>query len=83
MKTREELIELFDVYESLFTSKQKGIFKMYYFEDLTQDEIADQLKITKSAVGDSLTKTKQSLVQYEIDIKALKFKKESKNATKQ
>ena len=76
MKDRELLIQLFDVYESLFTQNQKQIFKTYYFEDLTQDEIALEKGITKSAVADSLSKTRKSLLKYEADIKALKYKKE-------
>ncbi|WP_094048283.1 YlxM family DNA-binding protein [Spiroplasma corruscae] len=49
--------EYFDYYKNLLTDKQKQYFELYFFEDYSFQEIADELKISKSAVHDSLTKT--------------------------
>ncbi len=78
MDNRELMIELFDNYEKLFTQKQIKVFKMYYFEDLTLDEIAKELSISKSAIGDSLKKTKQSLKSYEKKLNITKIKRRCK-----
>ena len=34
IEQREELIELYDIYYSLLTDKQKEYFEEYYFDDL-------------------------------------------------
>ena len=38
---------LFDYYGCLLTDIQIGYFTSYYFDNLTQDEIAEEYKVTK------------------------------------
>ena len=40
---RVEIINLFDVYETLLTDREKEIFKYYYYEDLSLSEISENL----------------------------------------
>lgn len=47
----------FDYYEKLLTEKQREVFIYYYQDDLSYQEIADILKISRSAVYDALKRT--------------------------
>lgn len=56
---------LFDFYGSLLTEKQKKMFELYHFYDLSLNEIAEQFLISKQAVRDSIVKTEVTLNKYE------------------
>jgi len=56
---------LYDSYESLLTAKQKVYFEMYYHEDLSLSEIADQFGISRTAVFDNIKRTEKALEGYE------------------
>ena len=53
---RVEIINLFDVYETLLTDREKEIFKYYYYEDLSLSEISENLNITRTGVFNTLKK---------------------------
>lgn len=57
--------ELFDLYKEVLTEKQRVHFEMYYFEDMTFEEIAEDLKISKNAVYDSIKKAESTLIDLE------------------
>ncbi|MEG0328648.1 MAG: YlxM family DNA-binding protein [Erysipelothrix sp.] len=59
------LNQLFDYYEPLLTQKQKEVFRMYYHEDLSYQEIADIQEISRAAVYDNLNRTSNLLEDYE------------------
>ncbi len=59
------LNELFDYYGSLLTLKEQNIFIEHYEEDLSLQEIADNLKVSKSAVGKTLKIVENKLNDYE------------------
>jgi len=48
--TREERITLFDVYGELLSAKQQEYFNLYYFEDLSLGEIAENNGVSRQAV---------------------------------
>lgn len=56
---------LFDLYSSLLTPRQKHLYELYYFEDLSLQEIAEELKISRNAVHSTLNKVIQYLHDYE------------------
>lgn len=62
---------LFDIYDSLLTAKQREVFQMYYHDDLSYQEIAEFLEITRTAVYDNLRRTLQLLDEYEEKLKVL------------
>ena len=73
---REYNILLIDYYGSLLTHHQNEILDEYYNNDLSMNEIADNLHISKSAVQDLI---KRSLVQLNDFEKHLKLiEKDSK-----
>ena len=59
------LAYLYDFYENLLTEKQKRIFKLYYFHDLSLGEIAEECEISRQAVYDLLKRTEELLNEYE------------------
>ena len=76
MDKREELIELYDLYYSLLTDKQKEYFENYYFMDLSLTEIAENFEISRNAVFDQLKRVSAILYDYEDKLKLMdKLKK--------
>ena len=65
----EYINELLPFYEDLLTERQKQIVKLYYYEDLSLSEIAEELKISRNGVYDSLKKTESILKEYEDKLK--------------
>ncbi len=63
--SREYLIELYDIYQSLLTNKQQMYFESYYFLDLSLSEIAENYNISRNGVYDQIKRVEQSLFDYE------------------
>ena len=83
LEKREKLIELYDLYNSLLTEKQKNYFENYYFDDLSISEIAMNYNISRNGVYDQLKRVEISLLEYEEKLNLAKkiFKIESLNET--
>jgi hypothetical protein len=60
-----EITLLYDFYGELLTNKQKSVIELYYLNDLSLYEIAEQYSITRQAVLDMLKRTEKLLKQYE------------------
>lgn len=71
---RVELTNLFDIYESLLTDREKEIFKYYYYEDLSLSEIGENLNITRTGVFNTLKKVEEKLTQFEVSLKLMNIK---------
>ena len=71
---RVKLTNLFDIYESLLTDREKEIFKYYYYEDLSLSEISENLNITRTGVFNTLKKVEEKLLQYEYILKLMSIK---------
>lgn len=59
---------LFDFYQSLLTDKQRTYMKLYYLEDLSLGEIADEYSISRQAVYDNVRRTEVMLEDYELKL---------------
>ena len=57
--------DLFNIYKELLTEKEQAIFSDYYEENLSMGEIAENLSITRSAVGSTIKTVEQKLEKYE------------------
>lgn len=57
--------ELFDLYEPLLTEKQREVFQLYYHDDLSYQEIAEHLEISRAGVYDNLSRTLKLIEEYE------------------
>lgn len=56
---------LFDFYGQLLTDRQKDFMELYYGQDLSLGEIAEEFAVTRQAVHDTLKRATQLLSQYE------------------
>lgn len=63
------LIELYDVYQELLTTKQKEYFEGYYFDDLSITELSENFEVSRNAVHDQIKKTIAKLHDYESKLK--------------
>ena len=56
---------LMDCYEDLLTDKQRQYLSLYYEEDFSLSEIAEDLQVSRNAVYDQLKRAVASLEEYE------------------
>ncbi len=56
---------LFDFYGPLLTERQQDVFQMYFHEDLSLGEIAEQLGISRQGVYDLLKRASAILEDFE------------------
>ncbi len=59
------LTYLFDFYQSLLTPKQKSYMSLYYLDDFSLGEIAEEYNVSRQAVYDNIKRTDAMLEQYE------------------
>lgn len=67
--------ELYDIYNSLLTEKQREYFKDYYFENLSFSEMAENYNVSRNAIFKQLKITKEKLEEFESKLQ-LKKKRE-------
>ncbi len=65
---------LFDIYGSTLTDNQQDIFKLYYEENLSMQEIADLKKVSKAFVGKVIKESVNKLEQLENSFHLLEYK---------
>ena len=56
---------LFDFYQSLLTEKQRIYMELYYLDDLSLGEIAEEYGVSRQAVYDNVRRTEVMLEDYE------------------
>lgn len=71
---------LFDIYEQLLNDKSREFFKLYYEENLTLQEIADNMQVSKSYIGKVIKETEKKLDDLESDLHLYENKKMLENA---
>ena len=59
---------LYDLYGPLLTERQRKVYEMRYFSDLSLGEIAETLKITRQAVHILVNRTAERLLKLESDL---------------
>lgn len=65
----QRMNQLLDAYIELLTKKQKEVLKLYYEEDFSLAEIAEELHISRAAVSDHLKRSEKILEDYEKKLK--------------
>ncbi len=56
---------LYDFYKKLLTEKQQYIFELYFQDDLSFGEIAEELHISRQAANDTIRRVEATLLEYE------------------
>ncbi|ASS75690.1 hypothetical protein CIG75_12325 [Tumebacillus algifaecis] len=56
---------LYDFYGAMLTEKQRQFVELYYLDDLSLAEIAEQFEISRQAVHDNLKRASAQLLEYE------------------
>lgn len=56
---------LYDFYQSLLTPKQKNYMALYYLDDYSLGEIAEEYEVSRQAVYDNIKRTEALLEEYE------------------
>lgn len=62
---------LFDFYGSLLTARQQEIYQMYFTQDMSLGEIAEQLDISRQAVYDIIKRSSVIMEEFESKLKLL------------
>lgn len=71
---------LLDIYKKLLNTNSEEIFKLYYEENLTLQEIADNLNVSKSYIGKVIKETEKKLDDLESYLHLYENKKMLENA---
>mgnify|MGYP001058112539 CR=1 FL=1 len=80
MEEQLYITALYDYYANLLTEKQRGYFEEYYFDNLTMEEIATNMEISKNAVSKCLMEVKEKLEFYEHALHLYENKQKIKKA---
>ena len=59
---------LYDFYQSLLTEKQQSYMSLYYLDDYSLGEIADEYEVSRQAVYDNIKRTEAMLEEYEAQL---------------
>lgn len=60
---------LYDLYGGMLTDKQRELFELYYEEDLSLAEIAQNEGITRQGVRDTIVRAEEALKEFEDRLK--------------
>lgn len=80
MEKKVELNWLLDFYGALLTEHRREIMRMYLEEDLSLQEIADSMNITRQGVHDAICHAQKQLQKYEDQLGLLQRFKEMRRA---
>lgn len=64
-----KLSMLLEIYKNLITEKQRDVLNLYYNEDMSLAEIADEFEISRQAVRDNIKNGEKNLINYEEKLK--------------
>lgn len=62
---------LYDFYGALLTDKQRMFMELYYYDDLSLAEIAEQYQVSRQAVHDNIRRSETQLEEYETKLRLL------------
>ena len=65
IEKNERIISLFEFYQVLLTQKQTDYIQLYYADDYSLGEIAEEFNVSRQAVYDNIKRTVAILQDYE------------------
>jgi len=75
IENKYHISELLDIYGNLLTDRQRDFMDLYYNEDFSFGEIAENEKISRQAVHDAIQNGKKSLEHFEEQLRLVQKKK--------
>ena len=66
IEKNERINSLFEFYQPLLTEKQNQYLELYYADDFSLGEIAENFNVSRQAVYDNIKRTEKILEAYEI-----------------
>lgn len=66
---------LYDFYQALLTPKQRSYMSLYYLDDYSLGEIAEQYEVSRQAVYDNIKRTEAMLEEYEKNYRSFRSSK--------
>lgn len=79
LEKTNQMNSLFDFYGALLTDKQQEYMQLYYGDDFSLGEIADEFNVSRQAIYDNIKRTEKILIEYEEKLNL--FKKFSETNT--
>ncbi|MBM6984609.1 MAG: YlxM family DNA-binding protein [Acidaminococcaceae bacterium] len=74
---------LYEVYGALLTKKQQQCLELYFCEDYSLAEIADEMQVSRQAIHDLLKRVEQVLEHYESILGFLRRHEETRRLTQE
>lgn len=71
---------LFEFYEALLTEKQQNYMQLYYGDDYSLGEIAEEFEVSRQAVYDNIKRTAHILESYEAKLHLLEHFQQQNDA---
>ncbi|MDQ0337533.1 putative DNA-binding protein YlxM (UPF0122 family) [Caldalkalibacillus uzonensis] len=68
LEKKTHLNLLYDFYHPLLTDKQRQYMELYYYDDLSLSEIAEQFQVSRQAVYEHLKRAEELLTKYEAQL---------------
>ncbi|UJF14926.1 putative DNA-binding protein [Jeotgalibaca sp. MA1X17-3] len=65
LEKTNDMNTLFEFYNILLTKKQRGYLSLYYGDDYSLGEIADEFGVSRQAIYDNIKRTEKILLDYE------------------
>ncbi len=65
MEYRDYIIILYDYYRELFNEKQQEYFEDYYFNNLSLQEISENVNVSRNAIHKAIKSMEEKLQYYE------------------
>ena len=65
IEKNERINSLFEFYQPLLTEKQNQYLELYYADDFSLGEIAENFNVSRQAVYDNIKRTEKILEAYE------------------
>ena len=79
MDKNVEVTLLLDFYGNMLTERQREIMTLYYEDNLSLSEVAEELGISKQGVSDSIKRSEKTLYETETKLQLLRQHLESEN----
>ena len=69
MTERDNLVNLYELYKELLTSREREYFEFYYYEDYSLQEISLNNKVSRAYVSKLINMIEKKLIGFEESLK--------------